>query len=294
MGFGWSGLKERLYQRAFNRRFFDAFHLSEGNIADYARSIARYRPDVLVGYVAPVVELARWMKHNGFRIPGLRSVVTGAEALFEPERKEIQEAFGCLAFNTYGAREFMLIASECERHAGLHVNADHLVVETVGPGGRAVNEGPGEVLITDLHNLAMPLVRYRNGDSATPSTKGPCACGRGLPLLQCIDGRILDLIVTPDGRHVPGEYIVYCMLGRTLVRRYQAVQVAPDELEVRMVTEGTLPMADRERIIADLAKVVGPSMRIRVIDVDAIPETGSGKRRVTVSLESHRAATRGE
>lgn len=289
---GWRGIKERVYQRAFNRRFFDAFDMNEGNLAHYAAAITRYRPDVLVGYVRPVVQMARWINRSGRKIPGLRAVVTGAEALFAAERAEIEAAFACPVFNTYGCREFMLIAAECERHGGLHINADHLVVELVDTSGREVAGSPGDVVVTDLHNYAMPLVRYANGDRATSAPGIACDCGRGLPILQSVDGRILDMIVTTDGRYVPGEFFVHLLLGKTAIRRYQVVQVRPDRLEYRVVLNATLPAAERNQIVAETAEVVGPAMQVSVVEVDRIDEAASGKRRVTVSLDSYRAEQR--
>jgi len=286
-------LKYNAYHWAFNRRVFDAnAMLKERDIEDYARAIGRYRPIVLVGFVRPVLAMAQWITRTGHAMHGLKSIVTGAEALYETERKEIEGAFGCPVFNTYGCREFMLIAAECERRAGLHINADHLVVELVDSAGSGVTEGPGDVVITDLHNCAMPLVRYRNGDRATAKQNGTCPCGRGLPLLQSVDGRILDMIVTPDGRHVPGEFFVSVMLGRTAIKRYQVVQVDTDALEVRIMSNAALPQSECDRITAQIAEVTGPTMRISVMEVDAIDEPASGKRRVTVSLESFRARNR--
>lgn len=284
--------KERAYHAAFNRRIFNAFAMTgERDVEDYAQRIASFRPDVLVGYVRPVLILAQWINRTGQAVRGLKSVVTGAEALYEPERKEIEGAFGCPVFNTYGGREFMLIASECDHHAGLHINVDHLVVELVDHAGRGVSDQSGDILVTDLHNHAMPLVRYRNGDRAT-ATRHQCPCGRGLPLLRSIDGRILDRILTPDGRQVPGEFFVYCMLGRTSIRRYQVVQVNADALELRVVLGGAWPQRDRDGVVAQIQEAVGEAMRVNVKEVDAIDEPATGKRRVCVSLESYRAQRR--
>jgi phenylacetate-CoA ligase len=283
-------LKDNAYHWAFNRRVFNAnAMLKESDIEDYVHAIDRYRPTALVGFVRPVLAMARWITRTGNSIRAPSSIVTGAEALYEAERKEIESAFGCPVFNTYGCREFMLIAAQCEQRTGLHINADHLVVELVGPEGHGVADGPGDVVITDLHNLAMPLVRYRNGDRATAMQDDACTCGRALPLLQSVDGRILDMIVTPDGRNVPGEFFVYVMLGRVAIKRYQIVQVDTDVLEVRVVCNDALARSECDRIIAQIAEVTGPLMRIAIVRVDAIDEPASGKRRVTVSLESFRA-----
>ena len=279
---GWGGLKDRLYHGAFNRRFFDAFSLTESNIDQRIDEITAYRPHAAVGYVTPIALVARRMLQTGRTLKGLRGVLTGAEALYEHERRDIEQAFGCPVFNTYGSREVMLMASECERH-NLHVNADHLVLETLDADGRPTRETSGEIAVTDLHNFGMPMVRYLNGDRATYAA-APCACGRGLPLLASVDGRVLDLIETPDGRHVPGEFCVYVMLDWPDVKQWQVVQTAPDCVQFRLVVAAPWTDAQRARLVSKFQSVAGAGMRVEVREVDAIPAGRSGKRRLTVSL----------
>jgi phenylacetate-CoA ligase len=286
---GWGGLKDRLYHGAFNRRFFDAFSLTESNIDQRIDEITAYRPHAAVGYVAPLVLVARRMLQTGRRLTGLRGVLTGAEALYDNERRDIGQAFGCPVFNTYGSREVMLMASECEQH-GLHVNADHLILETLGADGRPTRTSSGEIALTDLHNFGMPMVRYLNGDRATYAAQS-CPCGRGLPLLASVDGRVLDLIETPDGRHVPGEFCVYVMLDWPEVKQWQVVQTEPDCMQFRLVVATPWTEAQRAKLIAKVQSVAGAGMRVEVVEVDAIPVGPSGKRRLTVSLA--RAATAG-
>jgi len=286
---GFGGIKDSLYHRAFNRRFLDAFSMTEGNLDEYIAEIERYRPDVIVGYVAPVVLVAKKLNRDGRRLAGPRGILTGAEPLFEPERREIEHAFGCPVFNTYGCREFMLLAAECPEHAGLHVSADHVVVETVDEDGRAVTGTSGDVVVTDLHNYGMPFVRYRNGDRATYSRE-TCPCGRGLPLLASIDGRILDTIHTPDGRHVPGEFFVYAMLDMDSIKQYLVVQTAADEIEMQVVKDGPVTADERTKIEQKVGGVIGSTSRIIVRQVDAIAPSRSGKRRVTVSLANRASA----
>ena len=99
----------------------------------------------------------------------------------------------------------MLIAAECEKQEGLHINSDNLFVEVIN-NGQFVNPGEaGELVITDLNNFSMPFVRYKNEDLAAISDK-KCSCGRGLPLLAYVEGRILDAIQVPGGRVLPGEF----------------------------------------------------------------------------------------
>jgi phenylacetate-CoA ligase len=283
---GWGRIKDRLYHGMFNRRFFDVFNLRESTIDRCIEEVRRYRPDAIVGYVAPLVLVARRMLETGSQLEGVRGVITGAEALYEPERRDIEKAFGCRAFNTYGAREVMLMAAECDHHAGLHVTSDHLVVETVDEQGRLAAPGvSGAVALTDLFNYGMPLVRYLNGDSATYAT-GTCPCGRGLPLLASVDGRVLDLIRAPDGRIVPGELIVVYSLKFPQIRKYQAVQTAKDVLQLRVALNRPLQDAERAQMLATLQEMVGPSMRGELAEVDDIPSNASGKRRISVSLQN--------
>ena len=281
---GWGGLKDRLYHGAFNRHFFDAFTLSGTNIDRRIDEIHAYRPRAVVGYVTPVAVVARRMIETGRTLSGVRGVLTGAEALFEPERRDIEKAFGCPVFDTYGSREVMLMASECERHEGRHVNADHLVLETLGTDGQPTEAGSsGDVAITDLHNFGMPMVRYLNGDRAT-YRGAACSCGRGLPLLASIDGRVLDLIETPDGRHVPGEFFVYAMLDWPDVKQWQVVQTATDCVQFRLVVPAPWSQERRDKLTAKVQSTAGSMMRVEIVEVETIPATRSGKRRLTISL----------
>ena len=270
--------KDRMYHAAFNRYMLNAFEMTEERMAEYADAVDRFRPETIVSYVAPIVKLAEWLIANGRRIHRPQRILGAAESLHESQRKIIEQAFGCPAYNTYGCREFMLIAAECEHRGGLHVNADHLKVEL----GDAADAGPSDVIVTDLHNYGMPLLRYANGDLATAGA-GSCTCGRGLPLLASVDGRKLDALRTPDGRFVPGEYIVYAFLYATGIKRYQVVQKRLDAFEIRIVRDRDFEPSTVDLVRRELLKVVGDSVSLDFQFVDEIPLTQTGKLRVTIS-----------
>lgn len=277
--------KDRLYHYAFNRRFLNVFAMHENNIESFVQQIVDYRPRAVIGYVAPVLLVARWLNARGRQLRGIDGVLTGAEMLFEPERREIGKAFGAPVTNTYGSREFMLMASECEKHEGLHVNSDHLVLEVVDSDSRNVSGASGDILVTDLHNYGMPFVRYRNGDRATRSDH-PCSCGRALPLLASVDGRILETILTPDGSIVPGAFFVAVMLGWQQVKQYLFVQTAPDELEVQLVADSPLAAEHMESIRSKVQSRMGERMRVTVRQLKEIPPSRSGKRRVSIAYDA--------
>jgi phenylacetate-CoA ligase len=274
--------KDRLYNAVFARRVLNSFKMTEANMSEYADAIDRYRPDIVVGYVGPLVKLAQWLIANGREIWQPQSIIGGAEAMHEFQRDLIQKAFRAPVFNTYGCREFMLIAAECKQHHGLHVNADHLVVEVRTPHGAASDGRSGDVVITDLFNYGMPFVRYANGDMATASSTR-CACGRGLPLLTRVDGRVLDAIRTPAGHVLPGEFFPHMLKDVTGLQRFQLVQRRLDRLDLSIVRGAGFDDASLNYIRREVNKVLGDSVQLDCHFVDDIPLTRSGKLRVTVS-----------
>jgi phenylacetate-CoA ligase len=268
-------LKDRLYHAAFNRRIVNTFGMTESNMAAYADAIDRARPEVIVAYVGPLVRLAQWLLETGRRVHTPRSLLGAAEPLHEFQRDIIERAFGAKMYNTYGCREFMLVASECEHRDGLHVNADHLVVELGGerPTG-------GEVIVTDLHNYGMPFIRYANGDLARPMA-GDCACGRGLPRLASVDGRKLDALRTPDGHLLPGEFFPHMLKDVPGLRQYQVIQRQLDRLDISIVRGEGFDDDALAYIRREVTKVVGDAWSLDFHFVEHIAPNASGKFRVT-------------
>jgi phenylacetate-CoA ligase len=274
--------KDRLYNAAFARRVLNSFSMTEANMAGFADAIDAYRPEVIVAYVGPLLRLAQWLIESGRRIHRPQTIIGAAEALHEFQRRIIEQAFGCPAYNTYGCREFMLIAAECEKRCGLHVNTDHLVVELRKPAAASADTQTGEVVITDLFNYGMPFVRYVNGDMATASSTR-CECGRGLPLLSRVDGRVLDAIRTPAGHILPGEFFPHMLKDVPGLERFQVVQRRLDQLDLAMVRGAGFDASSLAYIRREVAKVLGDSLELHCRFVDDIPLTPSGKLRVTVS-----------
>lgn len=274
-------VKDRIYHAAFNRRMLNAFLMSEKGIPDYVAEINAFHPHVIVGYAGPLLRLAEWILANGISVHQPQSVLSAAESLHDAQRKLIEEAFGCPVYNTYGCREFMLIAAECERRDGLHLSADHLCVELVSVGSSVRGDQIGEVVVTDLHNYGMPLLRYANGDLAS-FAEGACECGRGLPRLKRVEGRKLDTLLSCDGHLLPGEYIVYAFLGIPCMKRYQVVQREIGVLDITIVPDTGFDESVKERIREEISRAVGTSMAIRFHLADDIPPSASGKFRVAI------------
>ncbi len=273
-------LKTAAYNAVLRRHVLNSFHLTRDNADDYLAAIDRYRPRSIVGYVAPLHLLARQRLARGGGGWRPESIVTGAEALLEFQRRDIEAAFGAPVFNTYGCREFMLIAAECPAHEGLHVNIDHLAVDLVDDAGRPADRG--RVVVTDLHNHGMPVVRYANGDTAI-RLDGTCRCGRHLPRLRAIEGRVLDIIRTADGHTVPGEFFPHLMKDVPGIERFQVIQPELARLRILIVRGAAFDESARAYIEAEVRRVLGTAIALEFAFVPEIPLTATGKLRVTVS-----------
>ena len=274
--------KDRLYHAAFNRLMLNSFEMTEARMSTYADAIDRFRPLTIVAYVSSLVRLAEWLLATGRRIHSPCRILGAAESLHEHQRKILEEAFGCPAYNTYGCREFMLIAAECEHRNGLHVNADHLNVELGAPAENGNADGPRDIVITDLHNYGMPLMRYGNGDMATRGD-GTCACGRGLPLLASVDGRKLDLIRTKTGHVLPGEFFPHMFKDIAGVRFFQVIQRNLDSIQIRIVANDNFTTDEESHVRMEVSKVLGNDTAIEICLVEKIDPTKGGKSRVTIS-----------
>lgn len=283
-------LKDRLYHALYRRQFVSCFDMSEGFATRFADELDRRRPDAIVAYTNPIYEVARCLEKSGHQ-PQHRpnAIVIGAEKIHPFQRDTIQRVFRAPVFETYGSREFMLIAAECESHQGLHLTAEHLLVELLDDHGQPVPTGTeGNVVITDLFNHGLPFIRYANGDRAIAATH-PCPCGRGLPLLAKVTGRTLDMVRTPDGRTIPGEFFVYLLKDFAGVRRFQIIQQAADHLRVLLVLSN-LSEPDRARLETAVRTSVGPTLRVDFEHVADIPLTRAGKLAVVKNNVAHRRA----
>jgi phenylacetate-CoA ligase len=275
-------VKRAAHQAVLRKKIMSSFDLSEARLAAIAGQIASARPRLLVGYVTPLYHVARYVLETGLRLPAPVGVVATAERIFGHQREAIERAFGAPVFDRYGCREVMLIGAECERHEGKHLNAEGVFVELVRGGRFALPGEPGEVIVTDLVCRSMPLLRYKNEDIATPAA-GPCSCGRGLPMLASVEGRVLDMIVGPDGELVAGELFPHMLKDYPAVVRYQVHQDRRRAITVKLVPgEGFAPETPR-LIEHALRRFFGARADIRVQVVPDIPLTAGGKHRVTIS-----------
>lgn len=276
---GYSGLKARL-RNALGERYLvlPAAVLDESAMAAYARQLRRQRPVLLRGFPSPLYLLADHIRRSGDGPVPVPSVIATGEPLYEHQRQAMREAFGATIFDSYGSRETGLIAQECPEHGSMHINAESLFLETV----RDEVTGRDRLLVTDLLNHGMPMIRYEIGDTVT-LTDRQCPCGRGLPVMEMGVGREADILYTPEGRTVSSvSLVLYLIDNGPPVGQVQVVQDTLDHLLVRITRT---PPPD-ENLFAyyrgEVARLFGDAMRVTFEVVDGIPNEASGKYRFAV------------
>jgi phenylacetate-CoA ligase len=271
--------------RALRREvYLDPLHQDDGSLRRVVSCVRATHPHLVVGFTQALVLLARFVEDRRLRDWDDIPVVTGAEGLLPGDRSALARAFGPSIFETYGARETMLIAAECCAHDGLHLAEENLVVELVDADGSSSVAGePGDVVVTDLHNYGMPLIRYVNGDVAVMAEERICACGRGLRKLARVHGRRADTLRDRQGVAIPG--IMFHALFATkeeIVRQFQAVQRATGEVTLRIVRGQDWAEPAFETIVARLRGYLS-GLPLSVEFVERIEPSPSGKLRTIIA-----------
>ena len=271
---------------AMHRRRFSAFAFGPEDLERYWRICTRFRPDYFYGYVSMLVAFADYLhgrKYDG-RSLGLRAVVSTSEVLGEPQARLLADTFGCPVQNEYGCGEVGPIAYSCPEGA-LHIMAMNVWVEVLSPSGTPVPPGDsGELVVTDLHNTAMPLLRYRVGDQG--ALGDACRCGRPWPVLARIWGRAYDFVEGVDGRRYHGEFFLYFFeelrdRGNG-VEQFQVTQAGARILRFDVVVSAASEAKVRVAIMQWVARVL-PGMDVVVRAVPAIQRAPSGKMRLIVN-----------
>jgi len=256
-----------------NMLMMSSYHLSNATIGAYVDALERFDPVVIHAYPSSVAALAAWLNAAGRSYGGraLRGVMTSSETLEPAVRAAVQKAFGVRVFDWYGQAERVAAIGTCE--AGrYHVLTDYGDVALLELDGR--DDGACELVGTSLNNAAMPLVRYRTGDTVIPDGT-PCPCGRVFPTIQAVIGRQEPVVTLPDGRLVARLDRIFQGHDRHLVEG-QVRYLGDGAFVLRVVTAPGFSAAD-ERALVDKFLLRVPGAQVRVERVDAIPRGPNGK-----------------
>jgi len=250
-----------------------------------AAALVRRRGRALVeGGAAALQTIAARMSSAARPASAPLAVISSGATLTPEARAAIEDGFQARVFDRYGSRELGTLAQECEVRGGYHVNAESYVVEIVRDGRAARPGEVGEVVVTDLSNLCVPLIRYATGDYAV-ATERQCPCGRGLPLIEAVRGRAAAVLVGDGGAVVPATFFsdVLSEYGH-VIRRFQVVQSEPGAVQLRVIKGPRYSPAAVDRLIGILRQHLGPGFTVSIVPVEQIPAAEDGSHPPFVAL----------
>jgi phenylacetate-CoA ligase len=274
----------RLRDGLMRSHLLPAFEMSPANLDRFVATIRATRPAMLFGYPSSLSLIAMHAREKKVDMSslGIKVAFVTSEKLYDEQRAVISEVFGCPVANGYGARDAGFIAHECPS-GSLHISAEDIIVETVRPDGtRSARGEAGEIVVTHLGTADFPFVRYRTGDVGIVGDR-PCPCGRGLPVLEEVQGRTTDFVVAQDGTVMHGLALIYTVRDLPGVERFRIEQISIDQTVVKLVTGPAFDPAGEERIIRDFKGRLGARVDVRVERVAAIANESSGKFRYVIS-----------
>lgn len=278
-----------LRDRVMRTELLPAFEMSDAKLDYFVERILKGRPRMLFGYPSALSKIADHAQKRGvvMNTLGIKVAFVTAERLYDEQRATITRVFGCRVANGYGGRDAGFIAHECPE-GELHITAEDIVVEVVGPDDERVLPGfAGEIVVTHLATRDFPFIRYRTGDIGVLD-EHLCRCGRGLPTLKEIQGRTTDFVVAADGTVMHGLAVVYPIRDLAGIAAFRVVQETTHRVRVQVVAEraGYGPQTEAS-IRAGLRERLGQSVEVIVELVSDIPAEPSGKFRYVKSLVAH-------
>lgn len=263
--------------------YLDTLKMDEKSMLDFYNQLKEFRPTILFGHAHSLFLYAKFLEKCGLNDIRPRGIISTCMVLHDFERKTIEGVFDCHVTNRYGCEEVSLIACECSE-GNMHLNCDTLYVEFIRDGKPVPAGEPGAIVVTDLTNYGMPFIRYKIGDVGIPSSNTECACGCTYPIMESLEGRVADYVVTPDGTYISGisltENFAMYLPG---VKQMQILQEKIDYLVFRVV-KGEL---FTEQTILDVNRLArerfGDQMHWQIDYVDSIQSERSGKYRFCIS-----------
>ncbi len=284
---GTLGIKAEISNRFIQRvRWLNSFKMDEDKMYEYVGCINKWKPKVIRAYIQSAYELAVFIKKNKLVVHSPSGIVVSAGTLFPDWKQLIEEVFKCPVINQYGSREVSGIAISCPGSSHLHCNMFMNYVEIVDENGRETIRGEdGRVIITNLQNRSMPLIRYEIGDIASVPEEDSCGCGRNTPMLGHVKGRTVNVFRTRTGTRVDGEYFTHLFYGKEWVNRFQVIQKDYEKIEVYIeLQKGKEPISSEINELKEKIRLVmGEGCKVKIQYKEKILPSSSGKNLYTIS-----------
>ena len=257
--------------------YYSPFHLNEENLESYITTIIKRKTKIIRGYPSSILTLAQYVKKNGINIPTLKLVLTASEALNDVDREFIESSLKTKISNHYGLAEVCVMMGDCEKHELMHNYDEYGYLELL----KTDNEKFKKIIGTNLHNKAMPLIRYETGDLAE-ITNSHCSCGRNLIGIKNIIGRSDSNILTPEGFKIPTVNFYTLFESYQKINRWQIIQHKINLIEVIISTED-LTQKEMDNIKNDLGQRIPESVEVLLSFNKPFLKINEGKQNVFLS-----------
>jgi phenylacetate-CoA ligase len=258
-----------------------AFDLGQENLLQYAGVIRNHKAQFLLGYATTIYDLGRLLLESKNFLK-LEAVFTTASQLYPEWADIIHQAMDCKVYSYYGCGECNSLGFQCHEGKTYHIPEEHVILEVETDAGQQSLVGIGEVLLTDLDNDAMPLLRYKNGDYLALSEQH-CDCGRSLRLISHLEGRIHDFLYSTTGQRVASGISTVTMRYIDGIDEFQVRQDRLDHVLILVVARQHLPEDTVSYIRQSFRHYLGDQMDVEIRLVDNIPRTRAHKRRIIVN-----------
>ncbi|OVE79714.1 hypothetical protein BVY01_01695 [bacterium I07] len=251
-------------------------YIDSSNIEYYAGLLRKYRIKLWRGYPQSIDYFCRLLEDAGINDIKPKTIVSVAFSILPYQCQFIESWSGVPVCDNYGLDEHVALICQCPESKGYHIAPEYGIVEIIASDGTAARDGEeGRLIATGLHNRAFPLIRYDTMDFAIASERR-CTCGRTLPIIEKLTGRIDDFILDTRGRWVSA--VGFPLINVKGIRKAQIVQETEKSLDVFIVPEKSFGKLNENQIIREYRKKLGRTMEIRVHHVDEVPYPRPGKK----------------
>lgn len=267
-----------------NNLEFNSDLINENNIIQYYKVLLKHKPRLVRGHPQAIQHLLSMIRKNGLEGWTPVAVTTTSETLYDFQRNDIQKALGVTVLDYYGLYEHNVFIAQCRR-GEYHIYPEYGICEILNDNGNPVLPGQeGWIVGTGLHNYAQPLIRYNTRDRAIAGSDEPSICGRTLPSVKSIIGRIDDCIYTRDGKRYSGMHFIF--YGCKGIQKARLIQDDIDHVTVEMVITPEFDETEKMKIFDGLSNKVRHMITFDLKVVDNIVQEEPGKFKFVVSTLS--------
>ncbi|PZX47672.1 phenylacetate--CoA ligase family protein [Algoriphagus chordae] len=276
--------EKAIKDKLLNTRYIDAMSHDKTQILAELELLREEPRSHFVAYASSLYLFAKIALENNIKDVHFESVVSIGEKLLPQFREAIEKAFACQVYDTYGASEGFLIASQCKA-GNYHIMSPHLVLELLDDDGNEVQPGQmGRVVLTGLDNFTTPLIRYEVGDLAIKAINNTCTCGLQLPLLGEVIGRQTEFIMTPSGKYITVQTVVRILKQYPEIDQFKLIQLGENELKLVYVSpKNQLDVREKDLQLA-FEEVFGENLNFEFEKVPELPKAKSGKFQLIENL----------